>query len=53
MGYCILEKKSNLVTIDMSMKFQDHVDKRVMELRQRERELKKGSRTIKDQRIHL
>jgi len=25
----------------MAMKFQDHVDKRVMELRQRERELKR------------
>lgn len=37
----------------MSMKFQDHIDRRVTELRQRERELKKGSRTIKDQRIHL
>jgi len=37
----------------MPMKFQDHVDKRVMELRQRERQLKKGSRTIKNQRIHL
>lgn len=46
-------KKNHKVNYYMSMKFQDHVDKRVMELRQRERELKKGSRTIKDQRIHL
>lgn len=51
MRYVILGKKfrGQLMTI----RFQDHIDKRITELRERERELKKGSLTIKNMRIRL